>query len=40
MRYRARILGGALRIDSDPTEGTIVCCDMPIRASKPEMAAP
>jgi signal transduction histidine kinase len=29
MRYRARVLGGELRIDSQPGEGAIVSCTMP-----------
>ena len=29
MRYRARVLGGELKIDSHPGEGTIVTCELP-----------
>ena len=29
MKYRARVLGGELTIDSNPGEGTIVSCDIP-----------
>jgi signal transduction histidine kinase len=38
MRYRARVLGGELKIDSNPGEGTIVSCEMPNRPPRP--AAP
>ena len=31
MRYRARVLGGELKIDSQPGEGTIVSCEVPNR---------
>jgi signal transduction histidine kinase len=33
MRYRAHALGGKLTLDSHPHEGTIVTCEIPIRAS-------
>jgi signal transduction histidine kinase len=36
MRYRARALGGELKIDSHPGEGTIVSCEIP---SRPPQAA-
>jgi signal transduction histidine kinase len=29
MTYRARAVGGALKIDSKPNEGTIVVCEIP-----------
>jgi len=32
MRYRAHILGGELKIDSRPDEGTIVICEIPTRS--------
>jgi signal transduction histidine kinase len=32
MRYRARVLGGELKIDSSPGEGLIVSCEMPNRS--------
>ena len=35
MKYRARILGGELKIDSHPGEGTIVSCEMPSRLLQP-----
>ena len=35
MRYRARVLGGELKIDSHPGEGTIVSCEMPNRPLQP-----
>ena len=35
MRYRARVLGGELKIDSHPGEGTIVSCEMPNRLPRP-----
>ena len=35
MRYRARILGGELKIDFHPEEGTIVSCEMPNRPLQP-----
>jgi len=35
MRYRARVLGGQLKIDSQPGEGTIVSCEMPNRPLQP-----
>jgi len=38
MRYRARVLGGELNIDSHPGEGTIVSCQIPNRPPRP--AAP
>lgn len=31
MRYRARDLGGTIEIKSDPSEGTIVSCEIPLR---------
>jgi signal transduction histidine kinase len=36
MRYRARILGGELKIDSRLGEGTIVSCQVPNRAARLE----
>ena len=35
MRYRARVLGGELGIDSNPGEGTIVSCEMPNLSPQP-----
>lgn len=35
MKYRARVLGGELKIDSNPGEGTIVSCEMPNRPPRP-----
>jgi len=35
MRHRARSLGGELKIDSNPTEGTTVSCQIPLRPSGP-----
>lgn len=35
MRYRARVLGGELKIDSSPGEGLIVSCEMPNRSPLP-----
>ena len=34
MSYRARALGGELKIDSNPSEGTVVSCEIPIRPSQ------
>lgn len=34
MRFRAQVLGGELRIDSNPNEGTIVSCEIPNHASR------
>jgi signal transduction histidine kinase len=39
MRYRARALEGELKIDSDPSEGTIVSCEIPNRPAPPPTAA-
>jgi len=39
MRYRARALGGELKIDSNPSEGTIVSCEIPNRPASPPTAA-
>jgi signal transduction histidine kinase len=39
MRYRARALGGNLKIDSNPSEGTIVSCEIPNRPASPPTAA-
>ena len=35
MRYRARVLGGELKIDSHPGEGTIISCLVPIQTPRP-----
>jgi signal transduction histidine kinase len=35
MKYRARALGGDLKIDSSPSSGTIVSCEIPNRPSLP-----
>lgn len=35
MRYRARVLGGELKIESHPGEGTIVSCQVPSHATRP-----
>jgi signal transduction histidine kinase len=35
MRYRARVLGDELKIDSQPGEGTIVSCEMPNPPPRP-----
>jgi signal transduction histidine kinase len=40
MRYRARVLGGELKIDFHPNEGTIVSCEMPNRPLPPAAPAP
>jgi signal transduction histidine kinase len=40
MRYRARVLGGELKIDFHPDEGTIVSCEMPNRPLPPAPPAP
>jgi signal transduction histidine kinase len=39
MRYRARVLEGELRINSQPDEGTIVSCEMPNRSPQPTSPA-
>jgi signal transduction histidine kinase len=38
MRYRARALGGEIKIDSLPGEGTVVSCEIPSRP--PQSALP
>jgi len=35
MSYRARALGGELKIDSNPSEGTVVSCEIPSRPPQP-----
>lgn len=40
MRYRARALGGELRIDSHSGEGTVVSCEIPLNRARPEGARP
>ncbi len=39
MRYRARALGGELKIESKPGEGTIVSCEIPHHPSRPAASA-
>jgi signal transduction histidine kinase len=39
MRYRARMLGGDLVIESNPNEGTIVSCEIPMPQSLSENTA-
>ncbi len=39
MRFRAQALGGELKIDSNPGEGTIVSCEIPSRLSRPKTPA-
>jgi len=39
MQYRARALGGELKIDSKPGEGTIVSCEIPNRPPQPATRA-
>lgn len=39
MSYRARALGGELKIDSNPGEGTIVSCEIPNRPPRPATPA-
>jgi len=39
MRYRARVLGGELKIESNPGEGTIVSCQIPKHFPQPERSA-
>jgi signal transduction histidine kinase len=39
MKYRARVLGGELTIDSNPGEGTIVSCDIPNSANRTGLPA-
>lgn len=40
MRFRAHVLGGDLKIDSNPGEGTIISCEIPHRQPKLESLAP
>jgi signal transduction histidine kinase len=35
MRYRARELGGELKIEAQPGEGCIISCEMPVGSTKP-----
>ena len=37
MKYRARVLGGELTMDSNPGEGTIVSCDVPNGSNLPAL---
>ena len=39
MRYRAHALGGELKIDSHPSEGTVVSCEIPNRPLRPATPA-
>jgi signal transduction histidine kinase len=39
MSYRARALGGELKIDSSPSEGTVVSCEIPSLPPQPAIAA-
>ena len=39
MRFRARALGGGLKIHSPPGEGTIVSCEIPNRPRRPATPA-
>ncbi len=40
MKYRARVLGGELTIDSNPGEGTILSCDIPNGSNRTALPAP
>lgn len=40
MKYRARDLGGTIEIKSDPSEGTIVSCEVPLRSPAPASTLP
>lgn len=40
MRYRARALGGELKIDSHPGEGTVVSCEIPLQRTHAEGVQP